>query len=108
METDPKIVREYQEKMREIADLSKQKDLGEKVLAEVKETIEREKKEWLTPLQDLIGTVNRNFGRYFTSMGCAGEVQLQKADDEVSISSVVASALRVTLSLELICMCKYV
>ncbi|ODM86856.1 Structural maintenance of chromosomes protein 5 [Orchesella cincta] len=32
--------------------------------------------------QDLIGTVNRNFGRYFTSMGCAGEVQLQKADDE--------------------------
>ncbi|ODM97869.1 Structural maintenance of chromosomes protein 5 [Orchesella cincta] len=82
METDPKIVREYQEKMREIADLSKQKDLGEKKLGDIKEEIEREKQAWLNPLQDLIGTVNRNFGRYFTSMGCAGEVQLQKADDE--------------------------
>ncbi|CAL8076084.1 unnamed protein product [Orchesella dallaii] len=82
METDPKVVREYQEKMREIADLTKQKDVGEKKLAEVKEDIVTKKQAWLNPLQELIGTVNKNFGRYFTSMGCSGVVQLQKADDE--------------------------
>ncbi|CAL8094894.1 unnamed protein product [Orchesella dallaii] len=76
------ILEEYQQKMREIADLSKKKDVGEKKLAEVKEEIEKEKQAWLNPLQQLIETVNRNFGRYFMSMGCVGKVQLQKADDE--------------------------
>lgn len=83
METDPSIVRDYNEKMRHITELQKEKDGAERNLAEIKQEIEKEKAAWLNPLQDLIGTVNRNFGRFFANMGCAGEVQLHKGEDEV-------------------------
>ncbi len=83
LETDPSIVRDYNEKMRHITELQKEKDGAERNLAEIKQEIEREKAAWLNPLTELIGTVNRNFGRFFANMGCAGEVQLHKGEDEV-------------------------
>lgn len=86
METDPSIVRDYQDQMRQIADLQKQKEDGEDRMADIQRKIEEEKEAWLSPLTELIGTVNRNFGRYFTSMGCAGEVVLHKGENEVCLA----------------------
>ena len=31
---------------------------------------------WLKPLQELLEEINNRFGRYFSQMGCAGEVSL--------------------------------
>lgn len=86
METDPTIVRDYEDKMRQIKDLQKEKDGGERRVVEVKEEIKREKEAWIVPLRELISTVNANFGRFFANMGCAGEVQLCWGDDENDFS----------------------
>ena len=36
---------------------------------------------WLTPLIDMMCKVNERFSRFFSQMGCAGEVSLLKHED---------------------------
>ena len=36
---------------------------------------------WLTPLNDMMCKVNERFSRFFSQMGCAGEVSLLKHED---------------------------
>ena len=40
--------------------------------------------QWLTPLNDLIKRINKNFSRFFTAMDCSGEVDLSVPEDQVS------------------------
>ncbi len=47
--------------------------------------IEAVRTEWLTALQKLISEINTNFSKFFLAMGCAGEVDLHKGENEVRI-----------------------
>ena len=42
------------------------------------------KKEWLDPLQQLIGRINRSFGVFFNAIKCVGEVDLNVPENPVS------------------------
>ena len=39
--------------------------------------------EWLQPLGELIGKINRSYGDFFARLDCAGEVSLLKPEVEV-------------------------
>ena len=46
--------------------------------------MEEVKAKWIEPLKDLIGRINQNFGYYFSTMKCAGEVDLAIPNNPVS------------------------
>ena len=48
--------------------------------------IEDAKKEWLDPLQELIGRINRSFGHFFNAIKCVGEVGLNVPENPVCTS----------------------
>lgn len=63
-----------------------QKILSKKVDVEThQDQINTAKKHWLEPLTRLIGQINENFSEYFSSMDCAGEVDLLVPDNKVSL-----------------------
>lgn len=72
MDVDSSIVKDYEERLRNIDILTRKTGLDEGKLSDIKNDILVKKQEWLDPLQNLIARINDNFGRFFASMGCAG------------------------------------
>lgn len=85
--TDPSIVKDYQERLKTIEKLTQERGQSQLKLTDLKKELEKKKEEWLTPLKALISTINDNFGRFFASMGCVGEVSLCHTDVEVRFIS---------------------
>ena len=80
-----KVVREYRQRKKEIGQLEKDLANRQQALDGHQEEIEKAKKDWLEPLQNLIEKINENFSYFFSCMSCAGEVDLNIPDNAVSI-----------------------
>jgi chromosome segregation ATPase len=78
-------VREYRQRKKEIGQLEKDLANRQQALDGHQEEIEKAKKDWLEPLQNLIEKINENFSYFFSCMSCAGEVDLNIPDNAVSI-----------------------
>ncbi|KAK0082913.1 hypothetical protein PV325_010331 [Microctonus aethiopoides] len=67
---DYERTKEYVEKLKqEIETLSIKLEVNEQKIEEIRDI-------WLPLLQELVETINGNFSKYFTSLGCVGEISL--------------------------------
>lgn len=80
-QTDERVVREYRQRKKEICQLEKDLANRQQALDGHQEEIEKAKKDWLEPLQNLIEKINENFSYFFSCMNCAGEVDLNIPDN---------------------------
>ncbi|XP_072038157.1 structural maintenance of chromosomes protein 5-like [Amphiura filiformis] len=81
-ETDQSVVEEYENRKEEIDKLSKEVETEAVRLDNHMQEIQAVRTEWLTALQKLIDEINANFSKFFSAMGCAGEVDLHKGENE--------------------------
>ncbi|CAO2584998.1 Structural maintenance of chromosomes protein 5 [Lemmus lemmus] len=78
----PTVVEEYSRREMEIQQLTEELK-GKKVeLDEYRENISQVKERWLNPLKELVEKINEKFSNFFSSMQCAGEVDLHTENEE--------------------------
>ncbi|KXJ22629.1 structural maintenance of chromosomes protein 5 [Exaiptasia diaphana] len=77
-QTDPRVVKEYESRKKEINSLSAVVNTESADLETKQQKIDELKESWLTPLEELINQINTRYGQFFRMMGCAGEVSLAK------------------------------
>ncbi|XP_008840973.1 structural maintenance of chromosomes protein 5 isoform X2 [Nannospalax galili] len=76
------VVQEYTKREIEIQQLTEELK-GKKVeLDEYRENISQVKERWLNPLKELVDKINEKFSNFFSSMQCAGEVDLHTENEE--------------------------
>ncbi|XP_028619890.1 structural maintenance of chromosomes protein 5 isoform X4 [Grammomys surdaster] len=76
------VVEEYTKREIEIQQLNEELE-GKKVeLDEYRENISQVKERWLNPLKELVEKINEKFSNFFSSMQCAGEVDLHTENEE--------------------------
>ncbi|NP_001239614.1 structural maintenance of chromosomes protein 5 isoform 3 [Mus musculus] len=76
------VVEEYSKREVEIQQLTEELQ-GKKVeLDEYRENISQVKERWLNPLKELVEKINEKFSNFFSSMQCAGEVDLHTENEE--------------------------
>ncbi|KAL6045430.1 Structural maintenance of chromosomes protein 5 [Balamuthia mandrillaris] len=80
-QTNPRIIEEYEERCKEIEELEAKLATEQEDLRNETGRIERLKETWLPPLKDLLARINESFGKYFSEIGCAGEVVLEENED---------------------------
>lgn len=73
---DEAEVREYESRVQAIASLKEKMDEAKGRLEDTDSQIEELRRQWLTPLQEIVGRINEKFSNAFERMGCAGEVSL--------------------------------
>ncbi|PNI62024.1 SMC5 isoform 3 [Pan troglodytes] len=79
---NPTIVQEYTKREEEIEQLTEELK-GKKVeLDQYRENISQVKERWLNPLKELVEKINEKFSNFFSSMQCAGEVDLHTENEE--------------------------
>ncbi|XP_052618687.1 structural maintenance of chromosomes protein 5 isoform X1 [Peromyscus californicus insignis] len=79
---NPTVVEEYTKREIEIQQLTEELK-GKKVeLDEYRENISQVKERWLNPLKELVEKINEKFSNFFSSMQCAGEVDLHTENEE--------------------------
>uniref|UniRef100_A0A8I3WDB2 Structural maintenance of chromosomes protein 5 n=1 Tax=Callithrix jacchus TaxID=9483 RepID=A0A8I3WDB2_CALJA len=79
---NPTIVQEYTKREEEIEQLTEELK-GKKVeLDQYRENISQVKERWLNPLKELVEKINEKFSNFFSSMQCAGEVDLHAENEE--------------------------
>lgn len=79
---NPSVVEEYTKREIEIQQLTEELK-GKKVeLDEYRENISQVKERWLNPLKELVEKINEKFSNFFSSMQCAGEVDLHTENEE--------------------------
>ena len=78
------MVNDYKRRKTEISRLNADLDKKSGQLAQHQEDIEKIKTRWIDPIKDLIARINENFSFYFSSMKCAGEVDLSVPENPVS------------------------
>ncbi|XP_041971586.1 structural maintenance of chromosomes protein 5 [Aricia agestis] len=81
---DDRAVKEYEEREQTIARLKSDVNSSSDNNRILEEKMERLRRKWLPPLEELIRNIDRSFGSMFEKLGCAGEVKLDKAggDDD--------------------------
>ncbi|XP_053430794.1 structural maintenance of chromosomes protein 5 isoform X2 [Nycticebus coucang] len=79
---NPTVVVEYTRREEEIEQLTEELK-GKKVeLDKYRENISQVKERWLNPLKELVEKINEKFSNFFSSMQCAGEVDLHTENEE--------------------------
>ncbi|XP_021108381.1 structural maintenance of chromosomes protein 5 isoform X3 [Heterocephalus glaber] len=79
---NPTVVQEYTKREEEIVQLTEELK-GKKVeLDQYRENISQVKERWLNPLKELVEKINEKFSNFFSSMQCAGEVDLHTENEE--------------------------
>ncbi|XP_046315368.1 structural maintenance of chromosomes protein 5 isoform X3 [Marmota monax] len=79
---NPTVVEEYTKREEEIEQLTEELK-GKKVeLDKYRENISQVKERWLNPLKELVEKINEKFSNFFSSMQCAGEVDLHTENEE--------------------------
>ncbi|XP_071964942.1 structural maintenance of chromosomes protein 5-like [Antedon mediterranea] len=81
-QTDARVVEEYNEREKEIAETTEELDKHINFIETHKTEIEEGKQRWLPPLRELIAKVNVSFTDFFSQMGCAGEVALDYENED--------------------------
>lgn len=92
---DDSEIAEYERGLNLIESLRQRIDEITPQLQNIKDGQERLYQEWMEPLQQLVEDINKNFGYYFETMGCAGEVVISKDKGETEYSE-YGLAIRVT------------
>ncbi|KNC83006.1 hypothetical protein SARC_04729 [Sphaeroforma arctica JP610] len=77
-------VREYEEREAEIEALEVQLTSLTEQRGKFREHKEEKEGAWLTPLNEIIQTINTKFSGFFEQLGCAGEVVLDDSPDDYS------------------------
>ncbi|XP_030323655.1 structural maintenance of chromosomes protein 5 [Calypte anna] len=76
------VVEEYNKQMQEIEELTEYLDVKKNELDKYKQNIAQVKEKWLNPLKKLTEQINEKFSNFFSSMQCAGEVDLHVENEE--------------------------
>ncbi|XP_050356467.1 structural maintenance of chromosomes protein 5 [Nymphalis io] len=84
---DTQIIKEYEAKEKEIAELEEQETKIQNKIIKMQNFINQLKNQWLTDVQQLIHNINVNFTEMFKRVDCAGEVKLEKGDNEDDFSA---------------------
>ncbi|KAM9099962.1 structural maintenance of chromosomes protein 5 isoform X1 [Sarcophilus harrisii] len=76
------VVEDYKKRAQEIQQLTEELELKTNELDNYRQTISKVKERWLNPLKNLVEQINEKFGSFFSSMQCAGEVDLHTENEE--------------------------
>ncbi|NXJ63296.1 SMC5 protein, partial [Rostratula benghalensis] len=76
------VVEEYNKQTEEIQQLTVYLEEKQNELDNYKRNISQVKERWLSPLKKLIEQINEKFSNFFSSMQCAGEVDLHVENEE--------------------------
>uniref|UniRef100_A0A452R2U6 Structural maintenance of chromosomes protein 5 n=1 Tax=Ursus americanus TaxID=9643 RepID=A0A452R2U6_URSAM len=79
---NPTVVEEYTKREEEIEQLTEELKIKKVELDKYKENISQVKERWLNPLKELVEKINEKFSNFFSSMQCAGEVDLHTENEE--------------------------
>ncbi|CAH6972095.1 Smc5 [Phodopus roborovskii] len=79
---NPTVVEEYTKREIEIQQLTEELKGKRVELDEYRENISQVKERWLNPLKELVEKINEKFSNFFSSMQCAGEVDLHTENEE--------------------------
>nr|XP_048294674.1 structural maintenance of chromosomes protein 5 isoform X3 [Myodes glareolus] len=79
---NPTVVEEYSRREIEIQQLTEELKRKKVELDEYRENISQVKERWLNPLKELVEKINEKFSNFFSSMQCAGEVDLHTENEE--------------------------
>ena len=78
------MVREYERREQQIADLTHEIAELEAKVKRHQQTMTDVRKRWLEPLQELLARINTKFADFFSRLNCAGEVDLAVPPNPVS------------------------
>ncbi|NWJ11448.1 SMC5 protein, partial [Crypturellus undulatus] len=70
------VVEEYCKRTQEMQQLMEELEEKKNILENYKQNISQVKEKWLSPLKNLVEQINEKFSNFFSSMQCAGEVDL--------------------------------
>ncbi|XP_032162433.1 structural maintenance of chromosomes protein 5 isoform X2 [Mustela erminea] len=79
---NPTVVQEYTKREEEIEQLTEELKIKKVELEKYRESISQVKERWLNPLKELVEKINEKFSNFFSSMQCAGEVDLHTENEE--------------------------
>uniref|UniRef100_A0A4W2HXA9 Structural maintenance of chromosomes protein 5 n=1 Tax=Bos indicus x Bos taurus TaxID=30522 RepID=A0A4W2HXA9_BOBOX len=79
---NPTVVEEYTKREEEIEQLTAELKIKKVELDKYRENISQVKERWLNPLKELVEKINEKFSYFFSSMQCAGEVDLHTENEE--------------------------
>ncbi|XP_077004529.1 structural maintenance of chromosomes protein 5 isoform X3 [Tamandua tetradactyla] len=79
---NPTVVEEYTKREEEIEQLTEELKSKKVELDKYRENISQVKERWLNPLKELVEKINEKFSNFFSSMQCAGEVDLHTENEE--------------------------
>uniref|UniRef100_A0A671EF33 Structural maintenance of chromosomes protein 5 n=1 Tax=Rhinolophus ferrumequinum TaxID=59479 RepID=A0A671EF33_RHIFE len=79
---NPTVVDEYTKREEEIVQLTEELKIKKVELDKYRENISQVKERWLNPLKELVEKINEKFSSFFSSMQCAGEVDLHTENEE--------------------------
>uniref|UniRef100_A0A0R3RHS8 Structural maintenance of chromosomes protein 5 n=1 Tax=Elaeophora elaphi TaxID=1147741 RepID=A0A0R3RHS8_9BILA len=84
-EGEKKDIERFEELTRKRELLTKEMDAKKKDVVEWENKLNNLLEQWLLQLEGIVGKLNQYFSSFFESMGCSGEVHLQKPDDKHDI-----------------------
>ncbi|XP_074850880.1 structural maintenance of chromosomes protein 5 isoform X4 [Carettochelys insculpta] len=76
------VVEEYNRRAQEIQQVTEELEEKKNELDSYRQNISQVKERWLTPLKQLVEQINEKFSSFFSSMQCAGEVDLHTENEE--------------------------
>ncbi|XP_022429241.1 structural maintenance of chromosomes protein 5 isoform X3 [Delphinapterus leucas] len=79
---NPTVVEEYTKREEEIEQLTEELKIKNVELDKYRENISQVKERWLNPLKELVEKINEKFSNFFSSMQCAGEIDLHTENEE--------------------------
>ncbi|KAM9641910.1 structural maintenance of chromosomes protein 5 isoform 2-T2 [Trichechus inunguis] len=79
---NPTVVEEYTKREEEIEQLTEELKTKKVELDKYRENISQVKERWLNPLKELVEKINEKFSSFFSSMQCAGEVDLHTDNED--------------------------
>ncbi|XP_028349687.1 structural maintenance of chromosomes protein 5 isoform X4 [Physeter macrocephalus] len=79
---NPTVVEEYTKREEEIEQLTEELKIKKVELDKYRENISQVKERWLNPLKELVEKINEKFSNFFSSMQCAGEIDLHTENEE--------------------------
>ncbi|XP_061704985.1 structural maintenance of chromosomes protein 5 [Cydia pomonella] len=79
---DEQVIKEYEEREKEIAKLKTDVSSNSDVHKELESKMNSIREKWLPPLENLLRDIDKSFGEMFAKLGCAGEIKLDKAGSD--------------------------
>ncbi|XP_058021578.1 structural maintenance of chromosomes protein 5 isoform X1 [Ahaetulla prasina] len=76
------VVEEYNKRVKEIAQMTAELEEKKKELVRYRRNISQVKERWLNPLKKMVDQINEKFSSFFSSMQCAGEIDLHAENEE--------------------------